>query len=158
MLELRHAEDLPFVGQYRGAVPVLLESLQELRNPRIQAVFPPNRGVIKTHVGVHDLSLVAGEEPGQVLKERTGILPPQVGGGGPGITQDVGGLIHQTQVDVPAVPQGQVPVEHHGFQMHAISFLQTNIRFLIPVFQDSTIPCSRTWEPLVWRPVWRIEK
>ena len=65
-----------------------------------------------------------------MLNEWTGILPAQVGGDGPGIPQSVGGLIHQTQVGVPTVPQGQVPVEHHRLQLHVSGILQEIVGLL----------------------------
>ena len=113
MLKFGHTKDLPLVGQDRRSVAIILEPLQQFRHTRVQPAFLPNGGVVEPHVGVLNLLLAAGEEPGQVLQEGTGILSAQVGGDGPRITQRVGGLIHQAQVDVPTVPQGQVPVENH---------------------------------------------
>jgi hypothetical protein len=62
--------------------------------------------MIKPHVGVDHPLFIVSEEPGEVPEEGAMVLLSNLGGGGLGQAQCIGGALHELEMKVPAVPQG----------------------------------------------------
>ena len=87
------------------------QSSQHLRHPIVEITQLPHPGVIELQVAGHGRFELAGEYPCHVVRKGNGVARRHRLGQRPGQPQVVGHMPQPLNMELPAIPQSQVPVE-----------------------------------------------